>query len=110
MKKNGYLERRRIENDVYIHETEKITRQMMCDTLAITLNQELGFGYDRAKRLVLAWSDNYNKFMTACDTKHPEADYMQEVLDRELRYICRGHEFFDFKQRYPMIRDIKYSK
>ncbi len=110
MKKNAYLEKRKQETGNYVRATEEIIRQMMCDTLIITLHQELGFGYDRSRRILDAWGANYNKFMDACDIKNPEADYMQEVLDRQLRYICKNNQFYPFAERYPRIREIKYSK
>lgn len=110
MKKNAYLEKRRQETGTYIKATEEIIRQMMCDTLTITLHQEFGFGYERVSRVLTAWGANYNHFMNACDIKHPEADYHQEVLDRQLQYICRGHDFYPFKERYPKIKEIKYTR
>lgn len=110
MKKNAYLEKRDQETGAYIKATEEIIRQMMCDTFVIALHDELGFGYERISRIMDAWSENYNYFINACDIKHPEADYFQEILDRQLKYICRSHEFFPFKERYPRVKEIKYTR
>ncbi len=110
MKKNEYLERRKQDNLSYARAAEDIVRQMMCDTLTVTLNRDCGFGYDRITKVLDAWGERYNLFMNACDVEHSEADYLQEVLDRDLKYICRKHEFYPFKQRYPRVLDIDYKR
>lgn len=51
MKKSGYLARERIVRQEYMSATERVTQQLMLDTLQVTLHREFGFGYDRIKRL-----------------------------------------------------------
>lgn len=89
--------------------TERVTRQMMFDTLQVTLN-EFGWGYDRIKPLCDRWQENYDEYSKALrPTKDDEADVAQEHLDREIKRIINGkQDFFPFYERYPDIVKVKY--
>lgn len=107
--KSGYLQRERQKRQAYIDATEAIMKQFMLDTLQCALH-DYGFGYDRVLQITKMWGDKYSTYYPALGTKDAEADYLRECLDRELRNLIRDRsEFYDFRQRYPEIREITYG-
>ena len=108
-KPSAYVARIKEEKQEAMSITERVTRQMMFDTLQVTLN-EFGWGYDRIKPLCDRWQENYDKYAKALrPTKDDEADVAQEHLDREIKRIINGkQEFFPFYERYPDIVKVKY--
>ena len=94
-----------------IDATERVTQQLMMDTLQIVLHNELGFGYDRIMRITKAWGCEYNHYHDVFNVKHAEADVLRVHLDRELADILRGHQdLIPFEERYPEIKEIAYKK
>lgn len=51
MKQSAYLIQQRETKRRLVQAAERVTQQLMLDTLQVTLHQEFGFGYDRIKRL-----------------------------------------------------------
>ena len=93
-----------------IDATERVTQQLMMDTLQITLH-EFGWGYDRIMKLTNAWADAYNHYHDTLDVKNAEADVLRVHLDRELTDILKGHQdLIPFEERYPEIKEIAYKK
>ena len=93
-----------------IDATERVTQQLMMDTLQITLH-EFGWGYDRIMKLTKAWADAYNHYHDTLDVKNVEADVLRVHLDRELADILKGHQdLIPFEERYPEIKEIAYGK
>ena len=93
-----------------IEATERVTQQLMMDTLQITLH-EFGWGYDRIMKLTKAWSDAYNHYHDTLDVKNVEADVLRVHLDRELADILKGRQdLIPFEDRYPEIKEIVYGK
>lgn len=108
-KQSGFLLKQAELRQLYIDASERITQQMMVDTLQITLHQ-FGWGYERIKRLTDAWAAEYNHYHDAL-SKDPEADVLREHLDRQLSEILRGHmDLIPFEARYPEARKITYEK
>ena len=94
-----------------IEATERVTQQLMMDTLQIVLHNELGFGYDRIMRITKAWADAYNHYHDTLDVKNVEADVLREHLDRELAGIMKDkQEIIRFEDRYPEIKEITYGR
>lgn len=109
MKQSAYLIQQRETRRRLVQAAERVTQQLMLDTLQVTLHQEFGFGYDRIKRLTDAWGKTYNQFHDAPDGG-TEADYWQEKLDRLLLDLLRDHQaLIPFGERYPEIREITYG-
>ena len=109
MKQSTYLIQQRETRRRLVQAAERVTQQLMLDTLQVTLHQEFGFGYDRIKRLTDAWGKTYNQFHDALDG-WTEADYWQEKLDRLLLDLLRDHQaLIPFRERYPEIREITYG-
>lgn len=67
MKQSAYLIQQRETRRRLVQAAERVTQQLMLDTLQVTLHQEFGFGYDRIKRLTDAWGKTYNQFHDALD-------------------------------------------
>ncbi|MBR4856319.1 MAG: hypothetical protein IKU94_06800 [Bacteroidaceae bacterium] len=96
-----------------MHDIEGIVRQYDIDTLHITLNEELGLGYDRIMRLTEKWMANQKKYRQAVNPQaYVEADVMQEHLDRRLALIAsrRKKQLIPFKRRYPNLTPVIYDK
>lgn len=107
---NAYLQRQEIAKKIYAEKNVRVEKQMMLDTLEIALNQEFGFGYDRIKRLVDAWTELYDHYHLALEGEM-ESDVTQEHLDRALKAIVGDRqEFYTFAERYQDIKQCKYDK
>ena len=110
MKKSGFMEKQRAMRQALMDATERVTQQLMMDTLQITLH-EFGWGYDRIMKLTKAWADAYNHYHDTLDVKNVEADVLRVHLDRELADILKGNQdLIPFEERYPEIKEIAYKK
>ena len=108
-KKNDYLRRKELERQIWTEVAERVTQQYMTDIIQITLNEEVGMGYDTIMRVTEAWCQNMKKYKRALNSRDPEADVEQEHIDRILKQIIRGKaELMPFKERYPELREVKY--
>ena len=109
MGKNGYLDRRKVRDDV-MQDAIKQT-----DMLILTLNdpEVMGkdvFGYKRLKKVLDAWGRYYDQFFDAL-TKNPEADYAREKMDAAMKHIVGTNgDFIPFEQRYEWLPQITYGK
>lgn len=109
-KQSGYLQRQAAREQAIIDAVDQTVRQLMLDTLQITLHTEYGCGFDRIKALSEAWAKVYNQLHGAVE-RGPEQDVAQEHLDRALLEIMRGkQELIPFPERYPHLREIKYGR
>ena len=109
-KQSGYLQRQAAREQAIIDAVDQTVRQLMLDTLQITLHTEYGWGFDRIKALSEAWAKVYNQLHGAVEWG-PEQDVVQEHLDRALLEIMRGkQELILFPERYPYLREIRYGK
>ena len=85
--------------------------QYMTDTLQMTLHQTEGWGYDRIMRLTEAWHDIREEYSAAINPSNPDADVMQEHMDRVMVQIINGkQELIPFGSRYPELKRIKYGR
>ena len=111
MKQSGFVAKQLAMRQALIDATERVTQQLMMDTLQIVLHNELGFGYDRIMRITKAWGCEYNHYHDVFNVKHAEADVLRVHLDRELADILKGHQdLIPFEERYPEIKEIAYKK
>lgn len=109
MKKSGYLSREEAVRKAFVDASEQITRQLMQDTLQITLHNEFGFGYERIKNLTDAWNECYLTYHAALE-RGAEQDVFQEHLDRELQDVVKDKQaLIPFSERYPDIKKISYA-
>ena len=110
MKQSGFMAKQLAMRQALNDATERVTQQLMMDTLQITLH-EFGWGYDRIMKLTKAWADAYNHYHDTLDVKNVEADALRVHLDRELADILKGHQdLIPFEERYPEIKEIAYKK
>lgn len=111
MKQSGFMAKQLAMRQALIDATERVTQQLMMDTLQIVLHNELGFGYERIMRITKAWADAYNHYHDTLDVKNVEADVFREHLDRELAGIMKDkQELIRFEDRYPEIKEITYGR
>lgn len=110
MKQSSYMAKQLAMRQALIDATERVTQQLMMDTLQIVLHNELGFGYERIMRITKAWGSEYNHYHDVFNVKHAEADVLRVHLDRELADILKGHQdLIPFEERYPEIKEITYG-
>lgn len=89
---------------------QRLALQYAIDTLQITLHQQCGWGYDRIMRLCDTWRDVRQEYMAAVNPSNPEADVMQEHMDRVMAQIISGRQLLlPFAERYPEIRQVTYG-
>ena len=111
MKQSGFMAKQLAMRQALIDATERVTQQLMMDTLQIVLHNELGFGYDRIMRITKAWGCEYNHYHDVFNVKHAEADVLRVHLDRELADILKDRQdLIPFEERYPEIKEIAYKK
>ena len=111
MKQSGFMAKQLAMRQALIEASERVTQQLMMDTLQIVLHNELGFGYDRIMRITKAWGSEYNHYHDVFNVKHAEADVLRVHLDRELADILKGNQdLIPFEERYPEIKEIAYKK
>ena len=111
MKQSGFMAKQLAMRQALTEATERVTQQLMMDTLQIVLHNELGFGYDRIMRITKAWGCEYNHYHDVFNVKHAEADVLRVHLDRELADILKDRQdLIPFEERYPEIKEIAYKK
>lgn len=89
---------------------QRLALQYAIDTLQIAMHQQYGWGYDRIMRLCDAWRDVRQEYMAAVNPSNPEADVMQEHMDRVMAQIISGRQpLLPFAERYPEIRQVTYG-
>ena len=109
MQQSGFMAKQLAMRQALIEASERVTQQLLMDTLQITLH-EFGWGYDRIMKLTKAWADAYNHYHDTLDVKNVEADVLREHLDRELAGIMKDkQELIRFEDRYPEIKEITYG-
>ena len=107
--KSGFMAKQQVQMDVYMTIAERVTRQLMVDSLQIALHEK-GWGYDRLKELTLKWAEIYDYFYDTMDLKNVECDVKRHHLDELIRDIVKDkQEFIPFEERYPDIKKINYS-
>ena len=79
--------------------TLRFTRQVMSDATAIALNDVLGLGADRIKKVLDAISENYSDIADLVNNDTDDQEYSWSALDRKLKQIC-GPYFISFEERY----------
>ena len=84
--------------------------QYMQDTLQIAIHQTEGWGYDRIQRLTEAWAAVRKEYAAAIDPIAPDADVMQEHMDRVMAQIIRDkQELIPFEERYQELKKVRYK-
>lgn len=113
--KNKYLARQAARDQAIQEAMEVTMRQIMVDTLILTLNdpEVMGsdtFGYSRLMKVLDGWDEKYETYAGAI-TKGPEADYLRGKLDQALKQIVgKKGEFHPFEERYQWVAPITYDK
>lgn len=103
-KRNGYLERRKIRDEVMQDAIRQTYQQYMTDMLILTLNDPEVMGKD-----VFGWGKKYDQFFDAL-TKNPEADYARAKMDAAMKAIVgNNQDFIPFEQRYQWLPEIRYD-
>lgn len=88
-----------------------LMEQYMTDTLQIAIHQSEGWGYDRIKRLTIAWEQVQLEYKAVMDPKDQESDVMQEHMDRVMAQIIGNRqELVPFEARYPELKRTRSGK
>ena len=110
-KQSAYLQRRNAELDATFYAGAAMAMQFAMDTLQMALHQTEGWGYDRIMRITHNWIALQREYKPALNCKDPEADVMQEHMDRVLAQIINGKaELIPFPDRYPDLKKIKSGR
>lgn len=97
--------------EVKAQAAQMLVCQYMQDTLQLALHQTEGWGYDRIVRLCKAWQHIRDEYRPAINPSNPEADVMQEHMDRVLAQIISGkQELIPFAERYPELKKVRYGR
>jgi hypothetical protein len=102
-KQSGFLPKIEARHQRELEEAElntlRFTRQVMSDATAIALNDVLGLGADRIKKVLDAISENYSDIADLVNNDTDDQEYSWSALDRKLKQIC-GEYFVPFEERY----------
>ena len=110
-KQSGFLAKQAAIQQKMIDDAQRVTCELMAETLQITLHEEFGWGYDRIMRITHNWVAVQREYKPALDCRNPEADVRQEHMDRVLAEIISGKaELIRFPDRYPNAKKIKYGR
>lgn len=103
----NFLQRQQAIRDEVFRVAERITRQYDLDTLQITLARypKLDLGYTRIMEICQLWDQVKDEYQLTLK-RHPEQDYIQARMDRELSQIMahRSAGLMPFMDRYPELR------
>ncbi len=67
-------------------------------------------GYDRIMRLTEAWHDVRAEYSAVMNPGNPDADVMQEHMDRVMVQIINGRQpLKPFASRYPELMKVTYG-
>lgn len=106
MGKNAYLLEKERKRQQTISDTESVIKQYMADLVEITLHEELGFGYDRIANFMTSLMSNFAEYRLCLAYKHDEVGYWRTCLDNHLKDIVGEHEFYEFSERYPELKEV----
>lgn len=107
---NAYLKKREAERIAWIEAAQRSTEQFLCDTLQITLHQQLGWGYDRITSLCKKWNETITEYSPCTNASDPECDVYREHMDRVLYQIINGkQELIPWNDRYPELKKVRYK-
>jgi hypothetical protein len=111
-KPNAYLAKQEELRFAYMEAAEAVMKQFMCDTLQIAANEEFGMGAERLARLIKRWGKIYSEYYPCLNvTRTVEADVLRDKLDRLLKPLCHeDFQWFDFEERYPDLKKVRYGK
>lgn len=113
MGKNGFLERQKVERQVYFDAGLQMGRQQILDMMCIVLNDPdiMGkdiFGKDRLLKVVKGVGDYIDVFQKAWE-RDDETDYYREKLDARLAQIYGEGMHDTFAQRYEYCTEFNYK-
>ena len=109
----GYFKKRNDINQSFLDAGEQLGTQKMWDYICLALRDPAVMGKDtfgakRLEKVYNAMKELASEYHTAF-TDDKEADYYQELLDRQLKDLW-GDKFSPFYERYPQLKKIKYDK
>lgn len=113
MSKHDFLARQRDMQQGFLEVGEKFGLQKMWDYIQLVLRDPAIMGKDtfgpkRLEKVFEGLKKMADEYQVAF-TNDKEADYYQELLDRQLKVIW-GDKALCFYDRYPQIKHIKYDK
>ena len=113
MAKKDYLDRQRAMYQGLLDVGERLGMQKMWDYVQIVLHNPKvmskdTFGEERLNNIFEELKVMADEYHTAFTTDK-EADYYQEMLDRQLRDIY-GDKTMPFYERYPELKQVRYDK
>lgn len=106
---NAYLNKQKAAHNAVFDTAQELVTQFCVDVFTIILHNREHYGHGRMLEVRAEFEELRKKYSVCFDTKHPEADYYRELLDREMRAV-HGDEANKFEDRYPMAREILYDK
>lgn len=114
MGKNGFLERQKVERQVYFDAGLQMGRQQILDMVSIVLNDPdiMGkdtFGKERLIKVVKGVGEYIDVFQKAWE-RDDETDYYRAKMDDRLCDIYGQGMHDTFLQRYDFCTEFDYKK
>lgn len=111
--KNAYLAKQKDKYQTYFDAGERIGMQKMWDYMVLVLRDPAIMGKDTfgKERLDRIWEHlkDVTEFYHTAFTDDVEADYYQELMDKQFRAIW-GDKTLPFYERYDELKRQKYDK
>ena len=111
-RQSGFLKRQADKQEDMSMKIQLIIKQFMIDTLQVTLREDKGWGYDSITELTDLWEKRRAEYKPAIDPRDKMCDVAQEHMQRVFEDICARKKVkpIPFKERYPYLKDIDYSR
>lgn len=90
---------RAIKEDAALTEVQAFTAQLLCDLFIVAMNDAVGFGYSRCKKVIDQVTENYIEYCKIWKSDTSDREYAKAVIDRRLKEIC-GDNFEPWEKRY----------
>lgn len=111
---NSYLDKKNAKEQALLHIGEEIGRQQVTDMFVSILKDYSIMGNKKLRpeeiaKVVDESSRRLSQYWEAW-TGSVEADYQQEMLDRDIKEGVPADRFAPFRDRYPYLKDYDYKK
>lgn len=112
---NSFLARREAVETAIFNAGLRIGFQQALDFFQIALHDKeiMGknaMGEDKLWRVLQGVLALEKQYKDAFQPKMAEADYLQELLDRQLAEICKKRQLVPFAERYDELKECTYGR
>ena len=95
----SFAQRKEDDHMIWTIKVIVITQQQILDAVALTLNEEFGFGEERLKRFQIAFDKKYAEIRAIENDDTEDGEYSRYKMEKALQAAC-GKYYAPFEERY----------